>query len=247
MLKIIGMAREELIVLDSAEVNWLLSDEETFYIAKTLGAYWGYNYEAAKKGKPGLHAILKSELHSDGFFISAILLEHSNIQWLFANQMVLKFNGLGIPKPDWVAGIPKGATELGKDVARIMGVKNAEMKKGDDDRITLESEIAPDETLLGIEDFSTRGTGFREAVLNILSKQPKVKLLPYYGVILNRGGLTEVAVDGIDRPFRIMPVAVKRINDWKPEECPLCNDFGSKPIKPKATEENWQLITTSQE
>lgn len=247
MFKIIGISKEELIALDPQSVDWLLSDEETFYIAETLGAYWGYNYEVAKKGKPGLHAILKSELHSDGFFISAILLEHPNLRWLFANQMVLRFNGLGILNPDWVAGIPKGATELGKDVAKIMGVKNAEMKKGDDDRITLESEIGQDETLLGVEDFSTRGTGFREAVLNILSKQPRVRFLPYYGVILNRGGLTEVEVEGIDRSFRIVPVAVKRINDWKTEECPLCKDFGSEAIKPKATEENWLAITTSQE
>lgn len=247
VFKIVGMTKEELIALDPQSVDWSLSDEETFYIAKTLGAYWGYNYEVAKKGRSGLHAILKSGLHSDGFFVSAILLEHPNIRWLFANQMVLKFKELGIPKPDWIAGIPKGATELGKDVARIMGVKNAKMIKGDDGRIVLESSIAPDETLLGVEDFSTRGTGFREAVLNILSKQPKVKFLPYYEVILNRGGLTEVEVEGIAKPFRIVSVAVKRINDWSPPECPPCNDFNSKPIKPKATDENWRLITTSQQ
>lgn len=252
MFKITGMTKEELLgihpdsLMRPGDVH-LLTEEEVIYIAETLGAFWKYNYEVAKQGKSGLHAILKSGLHSDGFFISAILLEHSNIRWLFANQMVLRFNELGIPKPDWIVGIPKGATELGKDVAEIMGVKNAEIKKGDDGRISLESEIMPDETLLGVEDFSTRGTGFKEAVLAILSKQPKVKFLPYYGVILNRGGLTEVEAEGIAQPFRIVPVTVKRINDWEPPECPLCREFGSEAIKPKATEESWRLITTSQQ
>lgn len=246
MLKIIGMTKEELIALDPQKVDWPLSDEETFYIAKTLDAYWRYDYEAAQQGRPGLHAVLKSELHSDEFFVSAILLEHPNIRRLFANQLVMRVNRLGIPKPDWIAGIPKGATELGKDVAEIMGVKNTKMIKGEDGRIILESSIAPGETLLGIEDFSTRGTGFTEAVLDILSKQPEVKFLPYYGTILNRGGLKEIKVEGIAKPFQIVPVAVRRVKDWKPEECPLCK-MGSSPIKPKATDENWRLITTSQQ
>jgi len=245
MLKIIGMTKEKLIALDPQSVDWLLSGEEFVYIAEILGAHWKYNYEAAKLGKPGLHAELKSLLHSDGFFVSAILLAPPNVRIITANQLVLRFNQLGIPKPDWVAGIPKGATKLGEDVAQIMGVKNAKMQK-ETERIELTTSIGPGESLLLLEDFCTRGTGFTEAVRDILAKQPQVKILPYELVILNRGGLSEIVIEGVGS-FQVVAVVEHRVNDWKPEECPLCHQMGSKPIKPKATDENWRLITTSQQ
>ena len=249
MLKIIGMTKEELLGLHPDSLKrpgsiQLLTEEEVIYIAETLGAHWKYNYEAAKLGKPGLHAELKSLLHSDGFFVSAILLESPNIRTITADQLVLRFNQLGIPKPDWVAGIPKGATKLGEDVAQIMGVKNAKMQK-ETERIELTTSIGPGESLLLIEDFCTRGTGFKEAVWDILSKQPQVKILPYELVILNRGGLREIVIEGVGS-FQVVAVVEHRVNDWQPDECPLCQ-MGSKPIKPKATEENWRLITTSQQ
>lgn len=236
MLKIMGMSKEELLNLVPHNINWLMTKEEILYIAKTLGSFWEYNYQAAKEGRVGKHALLKSGLHSDGFFVSRILLEPQNIRTIIANQLVLRFNQLEIPKPDWVAGIPEGATKLGQDVASLMGVKNAEMKK-EDGRIAMISSIAPGETLLLVEDFCTRGTGFTEAVLDIVSKQPKVKILPYELVIINRGSLSEISVEGVGI-FKIIAVATHRVNDWDPSECPLCK-MGSVAIKPKATEENW--------
>ena len=252
MLKIIGMAKEELLGLHPDSLKrpgsiQLLTEEEVVYIAETIGAFWKYNYEAAKRGKVGLHAELKSLLHSDGFFISRILLEHPNIRTIMADQQALRFNQLGISKPDWVAGIPDGATELGKEVAELLGAKHAEMKK-EDGRIVLVSCIPALETLLLVEDFCTRGTGFTEAVLDILLRQPAVEILPYELVIINRGGLNEISVEGFGSyklVAKIGAVVNYRVNDWKLEECPLCK-MGSKPIKPKATDENWRLITTSQ-
>ena len=249
MLKIVGMDKDQLLGLHPDSLMrpgniQLLSEEEVIYIAETLGTFWAYDYEAAKKGKVGMHAILKSEWHSDGFFISRILLELLNIRTIMADQQVLRFNQLGIPKPNWVAGIPDGASQLGQEVAKIMDVKNAEMRK-EDGRIVMVSTIAPDETLLLDEDFCTKGTGFKEAVADILSRQPKVKILPLELVIINRGGLTAIAIEGVGE-FQVVAVANHRVNDWPPPECPLCK-MGSKPIKPKATDENWRLITTSQQ
>ena len=37
-------------------------------MAAMLGAFWSYDYEALKAGKPGMHALLKSGLHSEGLF-----------------------------------------------------------------------------------------------------------------------------------------------------------------------------------
>ncbi len=255
MLKIIGMTKDELLGLHPDSLTRpgsirLLTEEEVVYIAETVGAFWKYDYEAAKLGKVGLHAELKSLLHSDGFFFSKILLQYWNIRTIMADQQVMRFKQLRVSNPDWVAGIPDGATELGKEVAGLLGVKNAEMKK-EDGRIALVSLVTPGETLLLVEDFCTRGTGFTEAVLDILSKQPAVKILPCELVILNRGGLSEIEIPAEKTSSskivaKVVPVVNYRVNDWKPEECPLCN-MGSKPIKPKATDENWRLITTSQQ
>ncbi len=243
MINIVGMTKEELLKLDYRNIDWLLSAEEIIYIAEKLGAYWKYDYEAAKKGKVGFHAELKSLLHSDGFFVSRILLGPDNVRKIIANQLISRFNKMKISKPDWVAGIPKGAIKLGEDVAKLMDVKNARMQK-ETGQIEMVSSIGPGESLLLVEDFCTRGTGFTEAVLDIKSKQPQAKLLPLEIVVLNRGGLEEVEVRG-NGSFRVVAVVEHRVNDWLPEECPLCK-MGSKPIKPKATEENWRSIMTAQ-
>ena len=112
-----------------------------------------FRSEALKEGKPGLHAELKSGLHSDGFFVSRILLESWNMRVIMVDQIALRFKQLGTAKPDWVVGIPDGATELGKEVARALDAKSAEMKK-EEGKMVLVSSIGADETLLLIEDFS---------------------------------------------------------------------------------------------
>ncbi|MDO8424668.1 MAG: hypothetical protein Q7S70_01885 [bacterium] len=253
MLKIIGMTRDQLLGIHPASLKRpgdgvrLLTELEVVYIAQTLGAFWRYDYVAAKIGRVGLHAELKSGLHSDGFFISRILLESPNIRLIIADQQALRFRQLALPHPDWVAGIPDGATDLGKDVADLFGANLALMKK-EDGRISTVSQIPDGETLLLVEDFCTRGTGYIETVLDILAKQPKVRVLPYELVIINRGGLDSIKVsigNGAEFVAKVVPVVNYRVNDWKPEECPLCK-MGSKAIKPKATDENWRLITTSQ-
>lgn len=249
MLKILGMGKEQLLDLhpDSlkkpGESERVLTEEETIYIATTLGAFWAYNYQALKEGRPGLHAELKSGLHSDGFFYSKILLESWNMRAVMADQIAIHFRRLGLAKPDWAAGIPDGATELGREVARILETKEAEMKK-EEGKIILVSSIEAEETLLLNEDFCTQGTGFREAVRDILSRQPQTKILPVEMVLINRGGLKEIEIEGVGT-FKIVSIVEHRVQDWRPPDCPLCQ-AGSKAIKPKATDENWRLITTSQ-
>lgn len=242
------MNKDELLALRPERVDRLLSTDEVVYIAKTLDAFWSYDYEAAKEGRAGMHAILKSLLHSDGFFISRIMLKYENIRKIMANQMAARFLDKMPPmfRPVWVGGVPDGATELGEDLSQSLGAKLAKMEKVDG-KISLVSDIGLDETLLLCEDFCTRGTGFREATQDIISKQPGVKFIFYEPVVINRGGLTSVDVESVGS-FKIIANADHRINDWNPEStegCPLCK-IGSAPIKPKATDENWALITKSQ-
>lgn len=246
-MTIIGMTREELLPLDPSDVSRSLTAEEIIYIATTLGAFWTYDYVAAKVGRVGLHALLKSELHSDGFIVSRILLEPKNIRHIVARQstrqMVMKLNEARIKRPDYVVGVPDGATLLGREVADMLNASRAKMIKVAG-RLVLVTKIPDNATLLLVEDFCTRGTGFIEAVLQIKSAQPRVKIVPYNPVIINRGGLKEIVVEGVGN-FIILPVVERKIQDWNPNDCPLCA-LGSRAIKPKATDENWNLLVKSQ-
>lgn len=149
----------------------------------------------------------------------------------------------GCGSTDWVAGIPDGATSLGEEVHAIIGGQCAKMEKVDG-KITLITPIGAGEKILLVEDFCTRGTGFSEAVVAVKNSSPEAVICPIDLVILNRGGLKEVAVPNHGN-FIVVAVVEKRIQDWAPEECPLCK-LGSAPIKPKATYENWKALTDSQ-
>jgi orotate phosphoribosyltransferase len=240
---VLNMGRDELLKLDPLVYRGKYDKREILHVFTELGAFWRYDYEAADQGRMGLHALLKSELHSDGFLYSMAALQHGNICKIMARNLVAMWKGSGLKNPDWVAGVPDGATQLGKDFAQFLRVKAAEMVK-EEGKIQLVSDINPGETLLLVEDFCTRGTGFKEAVRDILSKQPDASILPIELVIINRGGLKEIDIEEVGK-FKVVAAAEHRINDWPEEDCPLCKK-GSKPIKPKATDENWERIMTSQ-
>jgi len=186
-LNIFSMGREELIGFDPYSVKRLLAIEEILYIFKTLGGLWLYNYAARLAGKPGIHAELKSKRCSDGFLYSKEVLKYPNIRMIFAQQLVMRLQAFGITRPDYATGIPDGATDLGRDFASIAGANFAEMFK-EDGVIKLETPIPKGSSLLLVEDFCTKGTGFKEAVKNILAVCPGVNIFPWELVLVNRGG-----------------------------------------------------------
>ncbi|PIY96680.1 MAG: hypothetical protein COY66_03480 [Candidatus Kerfeldbacteria bacterium CG_4_10_14_0_8_um_filter_42_10] len=238
------MRAEDLPALRVEDVNRPLTPEEMVHLARIAGAFWIYDYEALKRGKAGMHAVLKSGRHSDGFFISRILLALENIRLIISAQMTMRIMEAltGSDLPSCVAGVPDGATKLGQDIGRALGIPFLKMEKTD--RISLLMPINPKSLILLVEDFCTRGTGFTEAVNVIKASQPLARFVPYNPVIINRGGLKRFAVENVGE-FEILPIVEHRVDDWEPEDCPLCAK-GSVPIKPKATDENWRLITASQ-
>ncbi len=246
-MDITNMQKDELLALKVEDVDRHLTPEDVLHMAKVFGAFWSYDYESARQGKVGMHAILKSGLHSDGFFVSRILLAPENIRRIIAAQMVMRIREAlcKTTMPTCVAGVPDGATKLGEDIGEMLDIRVLQMDKIDG-RISLISSVYREDHVLVVEDFCTRGTGFAEAVSVIKINQPDVRFIPIDPVIINRGGLVIIDVDGVGL-FGVRPVVEWRVNDWDPKvSCPLC-DLGSVPIKPKATEENWQAITTSQQ
>ena len=245
-MDVLKMKKDEILRLepyDDNEVNRLLTREEILHIFREFGGLWIFNRDTAKEGKvPKRHALLKSGRHSDGFLNSKAVLNHPEMVKLFAFQMLLKWHELIIREkslksaPYYIAGIPDGATALGLEFSRILGANIPTLIKIDKE-IKIASDLERKKTLLLVEDFCTKGTGFIQDVIDIKSKYPKVKILPYEFVIINRGGLEDIYVDGVGT-FKIEPIATHRIRDWRADECPLC-DLGSKAVKPKESPEIW--------
>jgi orotate phosphoribosyltransferase len=101
------------------------------------------------------------------------------------------------------------------------------------------------ETLLIVDDVCAKGTALRKVIISSFEKDNKGYILPFLLVFLNRSGLKDIEVKEVNCVFSIISLVTLKTNEWEPSECPLCKS-GSKPIKPKETEENWHLITTSQ-
>lgn len=238
---IMNMDKEGILSLSPEDITRTLKGKEILHIFEQLGGLWRYNRKAAKEErKPGYHALLKSGYHSDGFLNSKEVLKHENICYLLAKQLFQDWKELDLPLPSKVAGIPTGATPLGEHLASLLGAEVLPMDKIEG-KIKIKGDLNPMETLLLIEDFCTKGTGFKEAVADIKTRFPETEILPFEPVIINRGGMREIRTE--HGTFKILPLAQHRINDWAEDICPLCLMYDSTPIKPK---ENWELLVNSQ-
>lgn len=245
MKKITEMNKGDLLNLNTDQMRRRLRASEIAHIAKTLDAAWEYDYQAAKDGRVGKHAELKCGRHSDIFFSSKIFLRYANIRSLMARQLTQKFyDKFSLVRPDWVIGIPDGATELGREIAVFLASRRGDAVKRNG-KIILKSSILSQETVLLVEDVCTKGTALKEMASAIWNKHWTAQVLRPALVLINRGGLECVDLNSGRDAFSIISLVQYKANDWDPAECPLCK-IGSEPIKPKATDENWQLLTTSQ-
>ena len=162
-LKILDLDLNGLLQLQPTEITRLISPDEFIHIAKLLGAFWSYDYKAAREEyRVGMHALLKSGLHSDGFFVSKILLELWNIRNIIATQMVMRLRETKI-KPTHIVGVPDGATKLCEEIVSLTGLQTISLKKIAGS-ICVTAPIESRISLLIVEDFCTRGTGFLETV-----------------------------------------------------------------------------------
>lgn len=220
-----------------------LSPEEALYVARTLGAFWQYDYKAQRDGRPGLHAVLNSGRHSDGFIDFSIISNYENILQMIAYWLSHAFSQLKLPV-DHVIGIPNGGTALAKQISSELGLDQELLLEKEQGEIRLAKPVPPGARILLVEDCLTMGTAFARAVQVILANQPKAEILPVVLAFLNRGGLKQIEVEALGS-IRIIRLVDYFMQDWAPNNCPLCM-LGSEPIKPKATSENWRRITSSQ-
>lgn len=241
---ILGLTRSDLLALDPKEVTWIMTGAEIRYLAMVMEAFWQYDY---KKAKLGCHVILKSGLHSNGFFAAKFILEHPNLCQILAGQICVAYLKGNRMKPDWAAGVPDSATNLAKDCAEIMGRRHAIMEKSDDDSMLLTTSIPEGETILVFEDVCSTGKGFGQAISAIRVKSPLAKILPFEPVILNRSGLAHLDFGDVGGGFTILSLLNERMDVWPSGSCSLCGAGSPAIAKPKKDRETWQKLVTSQD
>ena len=235
-MNIIGLTKEQILGLNPCDIRISLQPEDILYIAEILGAHLKVNPQAK------YHPKLKSGMHAGEFWNSGAFLQYKNIRTIIAYQVACKFNrewgrAMG---PDSIAGIPRGATKLGKDMAKILEIRHVSMIK-EDGHIKMESSINTTEIIVLVDDICTEGTAFKETVKEIKSENPTSVILPYAIYVLNLGCLEyiQVELNGEIREFQIIALANYPVTHWKPEDCPFCK-AGSLAVKPNETEEIWQ-------
>ncbi|MBM3272293.1 hypothetical protein FJY94_03410 [Candidatus Kaiserbacteria bacterium] len=244
-MSIVGTPKAQLLQLHIQDPQRLLTWQELAYVAYEFDAIWQYDEDAAREGRPGLHAELKSGKHSGVFFNMKALLEIPELRLLFAKQVALRIRLEHLAQmPTLIAGVPTAATELGKSVAAILGVPHLELAK-EDGRIVVAQAIPDRASVMLIEDVCTRATGSTEAGHAIMAANPSARLFDRMAVVLNRGGLGKIDVGTAH--LTIDAVVDHPIEDYDPARyCRYCEDFSSKAIKPKVTPGNWANIKTSQ-
>lgn len=239
-IKLLEYNKQQILGLEPSEIKQFLLVDEIIHIFKATGSYWEYNYRALQNGRLGLHAETKGGEHTDKFFYSEILSSHKNILEIFADQLALSFNQLGTFRPDWVAGIPNGASKIGKLVADKLETKNIELVKDDSGQIKFpigQIMVANERGLL-VDDFFTKGTAAVEAVA-ACGDAPLLRIVMY---IISRGWRESISTARGE--FSVKSLGRQRVTVWPSGKCPLCAK-GVGVIKPK-TPENWQKLITSQ-
>lgn len=236
-MNIIGLTKEEILGLNPRDIRISLQPEEVLYIAETMKAH-----AKVKNFQSKYHTLLKGGMHAGEFWNSKVFLKPENIREIIAFQLAYRFNrewgsAMG---PDSGGGIPTGATELGKDIAKILDIKHVLLEK-ENGRIEVKSHLIATEILALFDDFCTEGTAFKEAVRAIKLKNSTVVILPYANYILNLGGLEYINVEiyGKTRRFQIIALANASVAHFKPDNCPYCKT-GSLAVKPNETDEMWE-------
>lgn len=227
---------------------------------KEKGAWWTHDGNPKRP-----HALLRSGKHSNGFCNSELVIQDPvllddaciDLAALYREEAyeIIPFfpeftlcTSRGVNR---VVGPAHGAIELSHDLARHISRKQhfpclnsyTEKQKcgpfGTDTKMVFNRRsVMPDERVLLTEDVLTTGGSVELAVDAVVRAGGIV--LPWVVVLVNRSGLTEV------NGRKIIALIDYHMQDWLPDECPLC-EMGSEAIRPKESVENWALLNASYE
>ncbi len=219
------------------------TSEEWVQAYKDRNAYWVHDGNPRRP-----HALLRSGLHSSGFFNSRLVIADEQLLREAAHNLVqLYFQKIDkdLSRIDCVVGPQTGATKLARFISedieeRIDTVCEwASPEKSEEGgrkvmKFTNEGNppYALDRVLL-CEDVLTTG-GSVELCSEAINKR-QARVLHVVLVLVNRSGLKDLPGK------QIVSLVEKHMPTWPAEECPLCKQ-GSAAIYPK---DNWDSLNAS--
>lgn len=179
------------------------------------------------------HAILTSGLHSDGFVNCTLITQKPAL----LQRIITAPDGLAplLPVPrdvDWVIGSAMGAITFAWAVAAAVQAKAGFTEKEGEAMKLARFEVAKGARVLVVEDVISTGGSTLKTIQAI--KAAEAEVLPLIVCLVNRSG--QASLDG----RKIEALLNLKIHSWQEQECPLCHQLNSKPVRPKA---NWKELT----
>ena len=234
---LLNLTRAEILNLDPKDFSKIeIAGDIIISWAKKLGCYWKFD---GTPENPGVHAILKSGLHSNEFFNVKEMLEYENVRRIIAQQL-----GACIGRKDiCIAGIPHGGKKLGEEIASIYGLQYVDFEKKDEKIIPSSEILDKSFKIIFVDDVATKGTALLEAYECIYyNDRLFIEVITKLLVPLNRSKSDSFHFPGYDKTFQIKALANVQPEEWDSNSndgCPLCK-MGSTPRKPKISPEVWK-------
>jgi orotate phosphoribosyltransferase len=213
-------------------VGGLVTSDEFDHMLRLVGGLWLHNGDFSAP-----HAKLTSGKCSNGYVNTPLLLEHTNLAMILAENLAQHVRITGVDQPDWVVGSDHAAATFSAFVAYHLGAKHEFTTKGGPDgklQFWDRKTIMPDEVVLQVEELAATTATFlrvREGIDQ--GNRYPVTYSDVSTVLVHRAPSFEHG----GRP--IIYFRHYDIGSWAPEDCPLCA-AGSEPIRPK---ENWARLT----
>jgi orotate phosphoribosyltransferase len=204
---------------------------------KNKCALWIHN----DKNQP--HVLLRSGLHSSGFFNSRLVIADEVMLREAASDLVDKFTQAGgnIFDVQVVVGPKTGATKLAELIAgEISRITNATCHWASPEKVEVDGQVTAmvfsveeqaivnGRVILMCEDVLTTGGSVERSVKAV--EEAGGKVLPFTLVLVNRSGLAEVGEK------KVIGLIDRAMPTWKPDVCPLCKQDSKLISTPK---DNW--------
>jgi len=154
------------------------------------------------------HFLLNSGLHSQYYFQKFRILENPDATSLLCGMIVDHFRDAAI---EWVIGPTTGGIVIAFEVARQMGVFTGIAEEREGKRIIRRGYDLKEKKVLIVDDVLTTGKSLVETIDAVKKKDAHVGGV---GVLIDRSGKK--------MPFEYYATYAKIVENFTPEECPLC-------------------------
>jgi len=166
------------------------------------------------------HFILSSGLHSDRYVQCALVLQHPRLAEQLCSELAGKLRHLGVSV---VAAPALGGVLVAHEVARALGVRSIFTER-QDGQMTLRRgfSLEPGEPTLLVDDLIT----------TVFSTHYTIQCFEHAGAkVLGAGSLIDRSGGTADLGLPKTSLINLKIENYKPEECPLCK-AGIPAVKP---------------